>query len=260
MARMLLLILTTVLGGMVVQQKEPAITIKVKHSSCDIDPNGNIYTIDEALNMISYKGSADTFRIFSVTNYGFEPILDASNPLEVFVFYPSTGKCVYYDNQLNIQGELDFFAAGVISPVSFGRANDGNIWVFDSNTKTLLKLNRKGKGIQKSILLSQFAAENTYLRIFDNGKHIALYDRNNTVFIFDQNLILIKTIQKPGRLVGIENGAIIVEKEGYLMNRNIENRVINSDTVMLLPRGLNAVRYINGKVLLSDPETLFLYH
>lgn len=238
--------------------QEPVLTLKISVKSCDMDVNGNIYAVDEGLNLMLFKGSADTFKNFSVSNYGPDPIVDASNPLEPVVFFPSTGKTVWFDNQLNIGNMTDLFKAGIVQAAALGRSNDGSLWVFDNNSKTLKKISRSGQLIQESIVLSDFEATDLPVRIFDNGDKLGFSDRNYVAYVFDRNLVYLGAEHSYGTLQGLSDKSFFVSEPGYIVSYDLGGP--GKDTVSETLAGAEVQRYLNGRILGSDGRSVFLQH
>lgn len=171
-----------------------------------IDNAGNIYQIDDSYNLKLYKFGLDSAnKIISVINYGADPLIDATNALEIFVFFPSTGWVLWFDNQLNMQSKIQLFNAGVSQPIAMGRANDGEIWVFDNNTKTLKKITRSGNLIAESMVLQNHVYNQNNHQIFDDGETVLFQDDQNVVFGFGTNLVFLSQSKLDGPLLGLEN-------------------------------------------------------
>lgn len=190
-----------------------AVSVQGDFVAAAADVYGNVYAIDAQLNLIKYSKKLDTIRVLSVSNLGNNPCIDASNPLEVFVFFGSTGKVVWFDNQLNQQSVVDLFGAGISKPVGFGRANDGNIWVLDNNNNTLKKVNREGNLVVESVAISNFVPQKEVTKIWDDGENIIIADDSLYAYIFNRNLLLQERVKIPYKLLGIEGDYFIGSKD-----------------------------------------------
>lgn len=227
---LLLLILGAFAPVPVIQKK-----IQSRSLQADIDRNGNVYFVDPSLNLCLSPFKSDTIKKFSVSNYGSDPVIDAGNPLEIFVFFPSTGKIVIFDNQLNIQQELNIYNRQNIIPAAFGRCNDGNIWLMDQNSLTLKKFSRQGTLLAESVLLNKYvSAPGVVRRIADNGQQICLSDNAGNTFQFDKNLYLENTITGTGGgLVGMDPQGTVVRLNNCLIRIPFQKKSIpGNDTLM----------------------------
>ncbi len=186
--------------------KDVALTLPNETLAFAVDIQDNIYVIDNKLNLIKRNAAGDTIRMISALNQGSEPIIDASNPLEIFVYFTTTGRVVWYDNQLNPGGSLDLFAAGLNNIGGFGRANDGNIWVFDNNKGILKKLNREGNLLEQSLMLQGQSAATSI--ILDNGKEI-LVSCSEGLHVLSNNLVLLRTVSRTRTPLGWSQDNIV---------------------------------------------------
>lgn len=198
-------------------QQKDEITISGNFNTAVTDGEGRIYAINSKLTLHKFSNKGELLRNISVVNHGSDPILDVSNPLEIFVYFGSTGKAVWFDNQLNEQSSLELFGLSISKPVAFGRANDGLLWVFDDNSKTLKKVSRNGTLINESIVLSNYKPSKTTLPIYDDGNNIVFNDALSNVYVFDRNLVLYKTDIKNMTALGVQSGQITGVSNGYVV-------------------------------------------
>lgn len=228
--------------------------------TADVDANGNLYLLDDKLNLCLYSQKTDTVRRYSVANYGSEAIIDAGNPLEVFVFFPLTGRVVIFDNQLNEQQNLNIFTGDYVQPLAFGRANDGNIWLLNQATLTLKKINRNGATISESVILKNFSpAENTG-RIYDNGTSVLLQDGEGRLFRFNNNLMPEPMSAVEGRLTGISQNGFYLRKGLLSCNPLFDpaSKMVCIDSAAVAP-GFETICETDNWVLESR-DTLLILH
>jgi hypothetical protein len=235
------------------------LSVPINAKAADIDLAGNAYVLDERYNFVLFKRSADTAQIISLANYGGDAIIDASNELEVFVFFPQNGVGLWFDNQLNNLGKINFFDFGITQPIAAGRSNDGMIWVYDNNSRTLKKLSKQGVLIDESQILNQFISKEKALKIMDNGKWILIQDANDQTFRFEQNLIMKETNSLKGRVVDLtDNGAVVVDSNA------IENVVFDFASTQygvmaVLPNYVKFLAFKHERFLLTTNVGVDLY-
>lgn len=230
--------------------------IEQRTLAADVDIKGTVYYITENLDMQSSSLKGDIQKKLSLTNYGMDPMIDASNPMEPFVFFPNTGKILIMDNQLNISRELSLFQKYFMQPVAFGRANDGNIWILDKNTNTLKKVDREGDVVLESVILTDYDHGVGLQRIFDTGERVMLSDAKDNLFLFDQNVILIRRLDLQHRkLLGTENSLIYLEDLGYIVQKKLSEdfKILQTDTLQQLQDSLAPLRH-TGKYLLKKSK------
>lgn len=234
--------------------------MSIRFKTAELDVNGNVYAVDDRLNLCVCRNGTDTFKRISVSNFGNDPLIDASNPLEIFVFFPSNGKVVIFDNQLNVQQELNIYAGGYLQPAAFGRANDGNIWLIDQNSSTLKKLSRSGDLLNESVILRNFNAGREAGKIYDNGNMVVSADAGGQVFEFNQNLVLENSWKSRGRLIGLEGDKLWFEGSQMLLSRTRPfNQPAKGDTLHLTGDSIPTFRINAGYFLQCDTAALILH-
>lgn len=217
----------------------------------DLDIKGNIYFIDSSYNICKTTNGVITNR-FSLTNYGEGPSIDASNPLEVFVFYENSGIVLILDNQLNPSHQINLYNNNNLKALAFGRSNDGHVWIYDGNTSTLKKFDRSGQVIAESVMLNKAREQNTngVKKIYDNGSLIAFQTNNKNLLVLNKNIKLVLNKETQLKLVGLEGYGVLQQDKTDLVKTEINNK----------PKGLNntiksnisgeIICAVNGKMLL----------
>ena len=225
----------------------------------DLDMKGNVYYIDSSYELCKQTKGVTTNR-FSLTNYGEGPVIDASNPLEVFVFYENSGILLIMDNNLNPVQEVNLYSANNIRVQGFGRANDGKIWVFDANSYTLKKYDRIGTLVTESVMLNKGSEQKTkgINKIFDNGALVAFQQGQQNTLVLNNNLKVLFNKANNSRLVGLEGNAILEQDKNTLNKRDITTT--NKQTKTMLSSSINGeiVCAIQGRMLMLNKHTLKL--
>lgn len=231
-------------------------------AAADMDNRGRVYFIDSAYQLCKYENGAVTGR-FSLTNYGEEALIDASNPVEIFVFYRNSGFVLITDNQLNPVREINLFESNNLSPGGFGRANDGNIWLLDDNTATLKKFDRSGRMIQESLMLGQaLNSGRSVTPVYDNGAHIALTMPDSSTVLLNPNLSVVRTWPaNQGKIIEIADGKLFFSQDHCLVYQNTDRgagRLKTTDTVACFGQDQEALTMHAGRILLKSAQGLFL--
>lgn len=163
----------------------------------DLDLSSNIYLVTEKQVLIKFNSKGDSMKAVSCAQYGTDAMIDASNPLEIMVFFPLTGKVAVYDNQLNVISETGIFEDNMsLLPAAFGRSSDGKVWLLDKSSRTIKKFDKQGKMVQESLQLMEYNFSDTIQRIRDQGTKVLLSDGKNTFWEFGQSLSLIRKLKK----------------------------------------------------------------
>ncbi len=227
----------------------PAKNIVGQFSAAEMDIYGNVYAVDKELNMVKIKHDSTTGRKFSLANYGNSPMIDASNPLEIFVYFGSTGNMLVLDNQLNIQNTLNLFQTRFMQPLGFGRSNDGNIWILDNTTTTLKKLDRQGNLLLESVQINNLEPSAHVRRIYDNGQYIFTQDGADNVRVFNQNMVLIYQYSTK-EIIGLNSDRFYYKSGGFVFSSYTgEMNQYRADTVCAVSDTAQVIRADKSHIL-----------
>jgi hypothetical protein len=162
-----------------------------------IDQQGNLILAARDGNISKWTRDSVLLRTMSYQNFGREPMLDASNGLEVFAYYPLNRQLIVLDNQLNLRKQIDFNYLQNYQVQGFGRAVDGNCWILDSRDGFLRKIDFKGRVMMETLLHGSYASLGT-VRICDNGEDIVIgSDSDKALKVLSATLNRIGLIPKP---------------------------------------------------------------
>jgi hypothetical protein len=226
----------------------------------DLDLKGNVYLIDSAYDLCKInKGKVENR--YSLINYGTGPVIDASNPLEIFVFYENSGIILIIDNNLNPVNEINLYAQNNLKARAFGRSNDGLIWVYDGNTGTLKKFDRNATLINETVILTKGTeSENrTTGRVYDNGEMLAVQDIKNGCFVLNTNLKVAYKNQNPQqRLVGINQNKLICILDNLLIEVyiNAKEPITTEGTIKMLDSRDKVLSVVNQRILTVRQTTI----
>ena len=160
------------------------------------DKLGNVFVLTQKNDIQKFdkKGKKLTEANFKVM--GDATMIDAGNPLEIYVFYKDQNKLVYFDNMLNYRGETDLYKTlGVNNIQAVCRSYDNGFWFFDPDNFKLKKADKLGSLQSESINLANIA--DTILTpqmLLDDGKFVYLKTNNDRLLVFDILGNYIKTI------------------------------------------------------------------
>ena len=221
----------------------------VHHS--DIDNFDNTYYFNETQDIQKQTIGDSIVKKFGLSNYGNDPIIDASFPLEVATFFYKNGNLVLLDNQLNIVLTRNVYETNPMSVSHFGRSIEGFFWVFNQNTKTLQKISHEGKLITQSNIISNIE-NNGIQRIHDMGTEVYIQNGNDLVK-FSPNLKYIETEKNTYLIRSYKFPAkIIKNKLKFTMGKKNFERQVGQDSI---PIGLSKNKYVlhskNGLILQS---------
>ncbi len=148
------------------------------------DKEGIVYLWDPSGNLQSKQ---------SYHQFGQVALIDASNPLDIFIYFRLNRRLLVLDNQLNTKKELDFNALQNYYVLGLGRSSDGNCWIIDARERLLRKIDFSGKSLQSQTINLRINSKG-FSAIRDNGNLIMCGAKEDTIL----NIYTSSLIPRPG--------------------------------------------------------------
>ncbi|MFA9219844.1 MAG: hypothetical protein ACEQSL_01515 [Sediminibacterium sp.] len=153
------------------------------HVQCDA--LGNTYDIfPDHITKHSSNFNLD-YRL-STLQYGTSAQLDLTNPLVPFLFFEDQGSLVFFDNNLNVLEDPIFLNEKFQGQITCVAGSKGDaLWLYDANSSTLIRTNRKFEVLSKSANLSYLTKTTLQPeQIIENGQRVYLIDAEKGISIF----------------------------------------------------------------------------
>lgn len=159
------------------------------------DDLGNIYIVSPSNQLYKYNTSG---KVLATLNYNYNgniSSIDASNPMEIYVFYKEINRVLFLDNNLAYRGELDLTKQNITQASAIARSYDNGIWVFDMGDLQLKKMNKDGTITQSSGNIRQIIKTDFVpITLLENTKQVMI-GNDSTILIFDVFASYIKTFK-----------------------------------------------------------------
>ena len=178
-----------------------------------IDAKGNYYLADKKNTLYKLDRFGKEVTRVNTKLYGTVYSIDCSNPFELYVHYKDQNKVVFFDNMLNLRGELDLspFGYGTISAIA--RTFDNQLWLFNATEFELMKVSKSGEVLLRSGLLTNFVNKGVSpYAIVENNNQVYLADSSAGILIFDMFATYSKTIPIYGSMAFDVDGDQILLK------------------------------------------------
>ncbi len=174
-------------------------TIPIDAKDLQTDRLGNLYLVSQTNQLYKYSVEG---KLLSTLNYkylGNITSVDASNPLEIYVFYKELNLVVFLDNNLAYRGEMRLNDVGIGQSAAIARSYDNGIWVFDLADLQLKRMTKDGQNLQTSGNIRQYIANNSsVINMYDNNERVFVNDSANGILVFDVFASYIKTLPIKG--------------------------------------------------------------
>lgn len=230
-----------------------------KFAEFAVDQQGNTIAADASGTLYKWNAAAQLLATQAYANHGGNPWIDASNGLQVLVYYPSSRHLLMLDNQLNQRRIVDFNSLENYQIKGLGFAADGNFWLLDARDGFLHKLNYDGRVLAETMLLGDWLPSGR-TRIYDDGEHILLGTAQDPLIrvltaTLNRKMLLSKPAgywdARDGELVyALDSQRLILEPYGVLGKR---------DTARVEGAGLQRFRLLNAGLVNLAGDGLHLY-
>ncbi len=151
-----------------------------------VDELGNVYLMNTTgIERRNAVGNG-IFRTSEMQWGQFNPI-DVTDPLRPFVHFPSSGKVVFFDNTLSVQGSpIDLFELGYDNvELMCGSRGDG-FWLWDGRNAELTRVNRSFAAMQASGNLSILLKTEFHpLAMMERGSFLFVLNDDYQLHVFD---------------------------------------------------------------------------
>jgi len=149
------------------------------------DALGNTYDVyNDHITKHSSNFNID-FRL-STLQYGTSAQLDLTNPMVPFLFFQDQGCLVFLDNTLNVLEEPVFLNERFQGQITCVAGSKGDaLWLYDANSSTLIRTNRKFEILSKSANLSVLKKQTVQpFQIIENGQRVYVIEANKNISVF----------------------------------------------------------------------------
>ncbi|MES2689654.1 MAG: hypothetical protein V4658_04580 [Bacteroidota bacterium] len=224
------------------------------------DQLGNLFVVTQTNQLNKYGRNGKLIGTLNYSYTGNITQVDATNPMEINVFYKELNRVVFLDNNLAFRGDLDLSKAGVIQASAIARSYDNNVWVFDMGDLQLKKVKKTGEIEQTSGNIRQYIIGNASVNyLCDNNDRVFVVDSVNGVLMFDVFASYIKTIP----IKGTADVKVLGNYLFYTLNRNLNRYNWSASQVseFTLPDtvGLKKMSIEKERVYLLKPDTVAIY-
>jgi hypothetical protein len=161
-------------------------TIAIEAKDIQTDRLGNLYIVSKTNQLYKYSASG---KLLSTLNYkylGNITHVDATNPMEIYVFYKELNLVVFLDNNLAYRGEMKLADYGIGQAAAICRSFDNGIWVFDLGDLQLKKMDKNGENLQTTGNIRQYVSQpSAVLFLYDNNEKVFVNDSANGILMFN---------------------------------------------------------------------------
>ena len=153
------------------------------------------YTISKSNELVKYNAKGVVLFRFNNNRLGELSWVDATDPMNLLLYYPEYMTLITLDRTLNITGEFQLYDMDIAEVTAVAMANDNNIWLHDLVRARIIKINRQGNILNESgnlNLLFEDITPPNFMMEHDNLLYVNIPDRG--ILVFDNFAAFVKTI------------------------------------------------------------------
>jgi hypothetical protein len=224
-----------------------------------VDELGNVYLMNTTgIERRNAVGNG-IFRTSEMQWGQFNPI-DVTDPLRPFVHFPASGKIVFFDNTLSVQGSpIDLFELGYDNvELMCGSRGDG-FWLWDGRNAELTRVNRSFAEMQTSGNLSILLKTELHpLIMMERGNFLFVLNDDYRLHVFDMFGAWKKSLQLPMESTWeAESGKVYVFRKDGLMQSIDTNMWLTQEASLPVTDG--SFSFHNGLLYCLKEKTFRVY-
>ena len=232
---------------------QPAYEIRLKEKPefFTIDKFDNLYVYHSNIfEKYDFQGKKTAY--YSSVEFGKMASVDASDPMQLAVFFKEFNTVVFLDKNLNPLGSPVFLdRLGFSSIDAVCKSKEMGLWLYDNYQQRIVLYSFNPKGIQIEInLLKHSKPLGPMDHIFENGSEIYLHRKNQGIWVYQLigSKLSILDIDEVDNFQ-VRNGLLVFPTSGYLIRYNPENGI--RDT-------LNSIPFSNYDEIRMGSRNLFI--
>ena len=202
------------------QTWSPLDTLDIPSKKFQVDALENVYAMTDDYIEVLRRQDGRTFRS-SFLEYGSNYLLDLTNPLKPFLFYPDQGIALFLDNMLSFQGETVRWQEMGFEQIELMAGSRGDhFWLWDGLSNELIRVNKQLQVQQRTGELSaRLGMVIRPIQIMECGDDVCVVTESGDVLVLDLFGAYRSRFQIPqgSRLLGFK-GAVVVWQQANAMH------------------------------------------
>ncbi len=212
----------------------------------DLDVLGNLYIVRDT-ELIKYNDQLELQSTFSNLSLGAITSIDASDAMNLLVFYGDFSKVLFLDNTMSVKKSVIS-----LSDLGFPNASlaclsyNNGFWIFDPSNQELVRISQFLDVAERSGNLNQIIhAEIEPDQLIEYGNTVYIKDKKEGVFVFDRYAGFLKRLPflSIDDLQFIEPNNLAFLRSDTLFTYNINT--LNMDTIALQQKGVKKIMVKN---------------
>ncbi|HRO43828.1 MAG TPA: hypothetical protein PL009_13405 [Flavipsychrobacter sp.] len=159
------------------------------------DELGNVYVVRDDNSLVRFDENGDSSAFFRSIQNGEIASVDATNPMNIVVYYPAYSRVVILDRQLAQKIDLDLRRLNIANTSVVAASADGNLWVYDQFNARLRKIDQQlNEVVQSNDVRIETNAVPTPSFMIERDWKVFLCDTVRGIFTFDRYANYVNTL------------------------------------------------------------------
>lgn len=233
-------------------------SIPVKARIFSTDPVGNVFIVKEDNSLLRLNNRGDSTGFFNEVRRGQITHIDATNPLRILLFFGDYGEIVILDNILSKKSTLRLPSIGIFNVRCIANSADGNIWVYEPASGTLLKIDEQPSVVFSTPLRNFFNENPDPEFMAEQDRNLFMTDTIDGIRRFDQYAFYRNSYNFQPRETQYVNSYLIYFASPYLISYHTgtlqEQRILLPQT-----KTIKQVRVERDRIYVLRETSLDLY-
>lgn len=230
-----------------------------------IDNLNNIYTINQENIISKYNENGQLFYSVNFKIYGNIFSLDASNPMELLLFYKEQNIALITDNTLSEIAKINLSELGFYEVLICCRSSDNGIWILDGSDFKLKKINNEYNAVIESESINFFTTQDVIPNfLIEHDNYLFLNLPSTSIFIFD----LYGNFYKKIAISNLNSFTVIKDKLYYFKDnifysyslKSFEEKVLNLPLKRNEEKTILEVKISNKFLFIQDEESIKVFN
>jgi hypothetical protein len=233
--------------------------ISIQANLFTTDKEGNVYCGLKNNTIYRYNQNGDSTGFFNAVRRGKITQIDASNPLQLLLFYADVPQLITLNNMMSPINSIDLKQLQIYDCPAICYSADGLAWAYHTVNTELVKIDAAGKLTAKSFnLLQQFQTNLQPIFITEQERNLFLIDSMLGVLKFDAFGNYITTYHLPARHLQYINNQLVYYHHGFLNSYNTQT--IKEQKIQLPPLlSIIDARIERNRIYVLCADGLFIY-
>ncbi|MGD9991836.1 MAG: hypothetical protein AB7S69_00935 [Salinivirgaceae bacterium] len=256
-----IIILIILLNSLFVSRAQTFVEINQKAQQVVFDALGNLYLIND-VELLKYNASGTLLNRYSRSLNGPIHSVDATNAMQVLVFYKEAGLVSFLDRELvQLSDAFETYAVFGSEISLVCASSSGGFWAFCPEQQKLFRVNDQRKILVKTQALNEWIGNCTVNAIYENNQKIYV-NCQNKLLVFDLFGAYLSTIHRENmqrvffseRHLIIYDGTMLFKMQAPFLKQQDQSISLPASGIDLAWNKNHMAILINDKVLIYNDK------